>query len=200
MMAPPGLRPLIYGDAPCDGSGDLRVLVVDGSGADHQIAVLEILPPSGRWPHRCPVSAGAVRYRSRTYPSPAPSVPCPAAPPPGGTWTRRRCPARWTRTPGLRYVWISTVGWIIFRFLPSFPAENLLFGKRLRSCMLRSVIIIRRCGGCKPLTPSGAAGSSSPAPSPAGSPSSAPPRCSPAAAKPHGQRNTPRWQRTPAPA
>ena len=83
---------------------------------------------------------------------------------------------------------------------PSFPAENLLFGKRLRSCMLRPVIIIRRCGGCKPLTPFGAAGSSSPAPSPAGSPSSAPPRCSPAAAKPHGQRNTPRWQRTPAPA
>ena len=39
----PGLRPLIYGDAPCDGPGDLRVLVVDGGGADHQIAVLEIL-------------------------------------------------------------------------------------------------------------------------------------------------------------
>ena len=35
----PGLRPLVDGDAPGDGTGDLRVAVVDGGGADHKIAV-----------------------------------------------------------------------------------------------------------------------------------------------------------------
>ena len=39
----PGLGPLIHGDAPGDGPGDLGILVVDGGGADHQVAVLQVL-------------------------------------------------------------------------------------------------------------------------------------------------------------
>ena len=35
----PGLRPLVDGNAPGDGAGDLRVAVMDGGGADHKIAV-----------------------------------------------------------------------------------------------------------------------------------------------------------------
>ena len=38
----PGLGPLIDGDAPGDGSGDLRVAVVDGGGADHEVAVPQV--------------------------------------------------------------------------------------------------------------------------------------------------------------
>ena len=40
MMAPQACARSYTGDAPCDGPGDLRILVVDGGGADHQIAVL----------------------------------------------------------------------------------------------------------------------------------------------------------------
>ena len=38
----PGLGPLVHGDTPGHGTGDLRVAVVDGSGADHQIAVPQV--------------------------------------------------------------------------------------------------------------------------------------------------------------
>ena len=41
--AAPRLRPLVYGDAPRDGPGDLRVAVVDGGGADHRVAAFQIL-------------------------------------------------------------------------------------------------------------------------------------------------------------
>ena len=39
----PGLGPLVHGDAPCHGPGDLRVAVVDGGGADNEIAVPQVL-------------------------------------------------------------------------------------------------------------------------------------------------------------
>ena len=39
----PGLRALIHGDAAGDGAGDLGVVIVDGGGTDHQIAVFQIL-------------------------------------------------------------------------------------------------------------------------------------------------------------
>ena len=39
----PRLRPLVHGDAAGDGTGDLRVAVVDGGGADHRVAVFQIL-------------------------------------------------------------------------------------------------------------------------------------------------------------
>ena len=38
----PGLGTLVNGDAPCNGSGDLRVAVVDGGGADHEVAVAQV--------------------------------------------------------------------------------------------------------------------------------------------------------------
>ena len=39
----PALCPLVDGDAPGDGPGDLGVAVMDGGGADHQIAVLQVV-------------------------------------------------------------------------------------------------------------------------------------------------------------
>ena len=59
--AAPRLRPLVYGDAPCDGPGDLRIAVVNGSGADHRIAVFQVFggvadghldPHGAQVPHR----------------------------------------------------------------------------------------------------------------------------------------------------
>ena len=57
------------------------------------------------------------------------SEPCTVSPMPRSTSASGHMdtppmPARWTRTPGLRYVWISTVGWIIFRFLLHFPPKT----------------------------------------------------------------------------
>ena len=40
---PPGLGPLVDGDSPGHGPGDLRVAVVDGGGADHQVAVPQVV-------------------------------------------------------------------------------------------------------------------------------------------------------------
>ena len=39
----PGLGPLVDGDAPGDSAGDLRVVVVDGGGADDGVAVLQVV-------------------------------------------------------------------------------------------------------------------------------------------------------------
>ena len=39
----PGLGPLVDGDAPCHGAGDLGIAVVDGGGADHKVAVSQVL-------------------------------------------------------------------------------------------------------------------------------------------------------------
>ena len=39
----PGLGPLVNGDAPGHRSGDLRVAVVNGGGADHQVAVPQVV-------------------------------------------------------------------------------------------------------------------------------------------------------------
>ena len=39
----PGLGPLVHGDAPGHGPGDLRVAVVDGGGADHEVALSQVL-------------------------------------------------------------------------------------------------------------------------------------------------------------
>jgi len=41
--AAPGLGPLVHGDTPGDGAGDLGIAVVDGGGADHGVAVFQIL-------------------------------------------------------------------------------------------------------------------------------------------------------------
>ena len=40
---PPGLGPLVDGDAPGDGPGDFRVAVVNGGGTDHQVAVPQVV-------------------------------------------------------------------------------------------------------------------------------------------------------------
>ena len=110
----PGLGPLIDGDAPGDGPGDLGVARRgrrrcgspgrSPSGSPREWPMATWMPRDRRW-RTVSLSrhVGALHHAG----------PCPAAPPPAGHMDTPPMPARWTRTPGLRNVLISTVGCII---------------------------------------------------------------------------------------